>query len=135
MRCARSSSPPRSGSHEHKSSIRQILQTHLRPYPYFRRQGVDLELELAVTLAEAYLGATIAVPTPDGVVQMKLPPRSQQGARLRLQGKGVARGEQRGALYVELDVRMPDQPDEALEEGLSGGERLCSKNVRDGVSL
>ena len=112
-----------------------IVHTRVRPHPYFRREGLDLYLELPVTLAEAYAGASISVPTPLGPVQMKVPPRTQQGAKLRLKGKGVKRGDQQGDLYVELDVKLPDQESPALVEALKASEAAYSRPVREGVEL
>jgi molecular chaperone DnaJ len=112
-----------------------IVQTRVRPHPYYRREGLDLYLKLPVTIAEAYQGGSISVPAPGGTVQMKVPPRSQQGTKLRLKGKGVHRGESRGDLYVELDVRMPDQDNAALSEALRAIEESYSRPVRSGVEL
>ena len=69
-----------------------------------------------MTLEEAYLGAAVDVPTPDGSVQLKVPPRSQSGQKLRLRGKGVRKDAETGDLYVELQVRLPDLEDAALAD-------------------
>ncbi|MBA3454667.1 MAG: DnaJ domain-containing protein [Deltaproteobacteria bacterium] len=112
-----------------------VIETAVRPHPHLRRDGLDLYLTLPVTLDEAYLGATIDVPTFEGLVALKIPPRSQSHAKLRLRGKGVPKKETRGDLIVELDVRMPDQADDAFAEALRGAARLYSKPVREGVQL
>ena len=69
---------------------------------------------MPVTLDEAYNGGVVEVPTFDGPVMVKVPPRSQAGAKLRLRGKGIQRKDARGDLYAVLDVRMPDLADEQL---------------------
>jgi molecular chaperone DnaJ len=112
-----------------------VIRTRVRPHPHFRRDGLDLTLHLPVTLDEAYAGASVEVPTPDGPVQLKVPPGSQPGTKLRLKGKGVARGGARGDLYVELDLRLPDQPDESLAEALRAARPLYRKPVREGIQL
>jgi molecular chaperone DnaJ len=112
-----------------------LVRTRVGTHPHFRREGLDLYLKLPLTLAEAYGGSSIAVPTPAGPVQMKVPPRSQQGTKLRLKGKGVTRGESHGDLYVELDVRLPDRADEALLEALQKSEADYALPVREGVEL
>jgi molecular chaperone DnaJ len=112
-----------------------IIETRLRPHPYFRRTGLDLELTLPVTLAEAYDGATVTVPTPSGEVEMKLPPGSQTGNRLRLRGKGIARGEERGDLVVLVEVRLPEQRDPQLSRALREAEKLYPDSVRRGIRL
>ncbi len=112
-----------------------IIETRVRPHPHFRREGLDLYLTLPVTLDEAYNGADVEVPTPDGPVKLRVPPRSQQGHRLRLRGKGVTRGSQRGDLYVTLDVRLPDRDEPELSEALRRGRSAYSEPVRKGIQL
>src|SRR5206468_2483267 len=61
----------------------------VRPHPFLQRDGKDLTIEVPITVGEAIRGATIAVPTPDGKVRLKVPRGSQSGQRLRLSGRGV----------------------------------------------
>ena len=112
-----------------------VIETLVRPHPHFRREGLDLSLTLPVTLAEAYSGASVAIPTLDGSVQLKIPARSQSGARLRLRGKGVARKEERGDLYVELSVRLPDQADDTFATAVAAASSLYSEPVREEIRL
>lgn len=112
-----------------------VIETEVRPHPMLRRDGLDLYLALPVTLDEAYNGASVDVPTFEGAVVLKIPPRSQNHARLRLRGKGIARKTTRGDLFVELDVRMPDQPDDALAAALRTSAAAYAKPVREGLAL
>jgi DnaJ-class molecular chaperone len=107
-----------------------VIETVVRPHQWLRRDGLDLVMRLPVDLDEAYSGASIDLPTFEGTVVLKVPPRSQNGAKLRLRGKGVRRKDQRGDLIVELDVRMPDRPDEALAAALAAGKRAYGTPVR-----
>jgi curved DNA-binding protein len=93
------------------------LTVRVRPHRFFERKGSDLNLDLPVTLPELVLGASIEVPTPDGPVTMKVPPKSANGRVLRVRGKGVPKlgGSERGDLYVKLVVELPDPADPALE--------------------
>jgi DnaJ-class molecular chaperone len=112
-----------------------VIETEVRPHPVLRRDGLDLYLALPVTLDEAYNGASVDVPTFDGTVVLKIPPRSQNHARLRLRGKGIARKASRGDLFVELDVRMPDQADDALAAALRNSTGAYTTPVREGLEL
>ncbi|HEX4338704.1 MAG TPA: J domain-containing protein [Polyangiaceae bacterium] len=112
-----------------------VIETRVREHPYFRRDGLDLHLELPVTLDEAYNGGEVEVPTPDGTVKLRVPPRSQQGQELRLRGKGVTRGERHGDLYVALNVRLPDKEDERLAEAARQARDAYGKPVREGIHL
>lgn len=112
-----------------------VLEMIVRDHPLLRRDGLDLYLRLPVTLSEAYNGGSVQVPTFDGPVMLKVPPRAQQGAKLRLRGKGVPRKEERGDLIVELDIRLPGRADEALAAALQAADALYDKPVREGLAL
>jgi len=112
-----------------------VIETEVRPHPHLRREGRDLYLTLPVTIDEAYNGASIDVPTFEGAVVLKIPPRSQNHAKLRLRGKGIARKDTRGDLIVELDVRMPDKADAALAEALRAASPTYSAPVREELKL
>ena len=85
------------------------LAVRVTPHRHFKRDGDDLRLDLPLTVAEAYEGAKVRVPTPHGEVALKVPPRAQSGQVSRLRGKGVHRkGREPGDLYVTFLVRVPE---------------------------
>jgi curved DNA-binding protein len=91
-----------------------ILEIHVDAHPYFRRDGDDLHLALPVTVAEAFHGAKVKVPTIEGSVSLKVPPKTQSGQVLRLRGKGVTKkGKNPGDLYVHFEIQIPtgDEPE------------------------
>jgi curved DNA-binding protein len=94
-----------------------VLTIHVTPHPHFRREGDDLHLDLPLTVAEAFHGAKVRVPTVDGSVSMKVPERTQSGSTLRLRGKGVARkGRTAGDLYVHFLIQIPKEGGPELTE-------------------
>jgi DnaJ-class molecular chaperone len=112
-----------------------VIETEVRPHPLLRRDGLDLYLTVPITLDEAYNGAGIEVPTLDGPVLLKVPPRTQGGSKLRMRAKGVTRGDMTGDLIVVLDLRMPDRPDTALAAALRASASAYSAPVRGEMSL
>jgi len=112
-----------------------VLEMIVRPHPRLRRANLDLHITVPLTLAEAYNGGSIEVPTFEGPVRVKIPPRTQPHAKLRLRGKGVARKTERGDLIVEVDVRLPDQASDALADALRAAEALYTTPVREGLAL
>ena len=72
----------------------------------FRVEGADVYLDLPLAPWEAALGATVKVPTPSGTVDLKVPPGSQAGKKLRLKGRGIP-ARQAGDLYVVLQIALP----------------------------
>ncbi|MFO0756755.1 MAG: DnaJ C-terminal domain-containing protein [Byssovorax sp.] len=96
-----------------------VLLVHVMPHPLFHREGDDLHLDVPVTLGEAYQGAKVKVPTPDGEVTLKVPPRTQSGSVTRLRGKGVARkGREPGDLYVKFIVHVPTSDDPEVAKAM-----------------
>ncbi len=82
------------------------LEVGFKPHPYYHADGKDIYLDLPVSPWEAALGANIEVPTPGGAVNLKIPPKSQTGSRLRLKGRGLP-GNDVGDLFVVLKIVVP----------------------------
>lgn len=96
-----------------------LITISVAPHEFFQRDGQDIRLVLPITLSEAVLGGSVDVPTPGGLVRMRLPPHSESGTELRLRGRGVpAAGKlAAGDLYANLRV-MIGKPNAALENFL-----------------
>ena len=97
-----------------------LLAIQVAPHPFLRRHGRDLELDLPLTLAEAIGGGTVEVPTPNGRVRVRVPQGAANGARLRVQGRGV-QGPQPGDLYLVL---RPVLPSVSSPEAVEAAQRL-----------
>jgi curved DNA-binding protein len=84
------------------------LKVHIEPHPRFTIDGHNLQTEVAIAPWEAALGTTVQVVTMDGTVNLKVPPGSQSGQKLRLRGKGFPRkGGEQGDLIVRLKIVVP----------------------------
>jgi len=82
------------------------LEIAIGPHPLYRMEGRDLYLTLPVTPWEAALGAKLKVPTLGGAVEVRLPPGSQTGQKLRLKGRGMG-GPTPGDQYVLVEIINP----------------------------
>ena len=96
-----------------------LVEISIMPHRFFTRVGDDIHLELPVTLAEAFLGSHVKVPTPTGPVMLKVPKASNTGSVLRLKGKGVPHQGGHGDELVKLKVMLPSEPTPELETFLS----------------
>ena len=101
-----------------------LIEVQVAPHPFYKREGMDIHVELPISLDEAILGGDLEVPTPKGKVTVRIPANSSSGRRLRLKGKGVQKKDDVGNMYVLLKLVLPQKPDPKLEELIKewGGE-------------
>jgi curved DNA-binding protein len=86
------------------------LRVRMASHPDFRVEGGDLYYDLDLAPWEAALGASVSVPTLSGTVNIKIPPGTQNGQRLRVRGRGLpGRESGPGDLYVVARIQMPKE--------------------------
>lgn len=116
-----------------------LIEVHIAPHPFFRRDGDDIRLELPVSLSEAVLGGRIQVPTVTGPVTMTIPKGSDTGTQLRLRGKGIVRKrggtETAGDQYVALKVVIGEAGDPELAKFLEDWAQRHPAEPRRGMGL
>ncbi|MGA2635816.1 MAG: J domain-containing protein [Terracidiphilus sp.] len=101
--------------------------------PVFTRVGDDIQLTVPVTISEASLGAKVDVPTIDGRAQLKIPPGTQSGQKLRMRERGVENAQRpgtRGDQIVTVEVVVPTLQDERSKEIMRELARLNPKDPR-----
>jgi len=100
-----------------------FLRVRLAKHPDFEVEEHNLIYEAPVAPWEAVLGTSISVPTLDGRVNIKIPPGTQNGQKLRVRGRGLPlRDGEKGDLIVVTRVDVPLQitdPERALWEKLA----------------
>ncbi|MCG6917983.1 MAG: DnaJ domain-containing protein [Deltaproteobacteria bacterium] len=107
------------------------LKVHIEPHPRFTTDGHNLQTEVALAPWEAALGTTVQVVTMDGTVNLKVPPGSQSGQKLRLRGKGFPKkGGQRGDLIVRLKIVVPKDLTAREKELFAEMAKVSSFNPR-----
>ncbi len=84
------------------------LRVRFARHPDFEVQDHNLIYEAELAPWEAVLGVNISVPTLNGPVNIKIPPGTQNGQKLRVRGRGLpARNGGSGDLIVETRVEVP----------------------------
>ncbi len=113
------------------------LIIHIKPHPVLKREGDNLFIEVPVTVGEVMAGGSITVPTVEGPVQVKVPPRSQGGQTLRLKGKGAVnlKSGERGDLMVKLIVKVPQTDDAEILESAERMAGYYTADIRKDVRL
>lgn len=82
------------------------LEVEFSPHALYRVDKHDVYLNLPVAPWEAALGAEVKAPTPTGQVEVKIPPGSTTGRKLRLKGRGLP-GVTPGDFYFVLQITLP----------------------------
>jgi molecular chaperone DnaJ len=113
------------------------LLVHIKPHEILRREGDDLYMEIPDTVGEAIAGAAIAVPTIDGPVNLKVPPKSQSGQTLRLKKKGAVNTKtgKRGDMLVKLAVKVPQTDSSELIEAAKKMDAHYTGDLRKNIRL
>lgn len=107
-----------------------FLEVAFAPHPQFQANGRDILHSLAVTPWEAALGTTVTVPTLGGNVDVKIPPGSQGGRKLRLKERGLCSKNKTGNQYVTLRIVVPEPKNEEQKKLYQEMARLMPTNPR-----
>ncbi len=76
-------------------------------------KGVDVHSDVRISFDRAILGTVATVPTIDGKAEVKVPPGTSSGKKLRLRGKGVSdRSGRVGDHYITVQIDVPNELDE-----------------------
>lgn len=92
-----------------------MITVNVDEHPYFKNDGLDILLDLPISLKEAISGAKIVVPTIKGKVAVKIPPYSSSGEKLRLKGQGIKTKSGQGDEIITLQVMLPKQKSPDLD--------------------
>jgi len=98
------------------------ITTRVVDHPYYRRDDLDVYMDLPISIYEAIMGAKVDVPTLDGKVTLTVPPGTSSGAKLRIKQRGIRRGSEQGDQFVVMRVIVPrnvEKDDKALLEELA----------------
>jgi molecular chaperone DnaJ len=89
-----------------------------------------------ITVTEASLGAKVEVPTIDGRAQVRIPPGTNSGTKLRLREKGapsVRQPGKRGDQIVEVQVVVPKPEDERVRNLLKELSKVDQEDPRQEI--
>jgi len=118
------------------------VQVRIAEHGAFRRDGLDVRSDHAITFSQAALGAVLDVTTLDGSVKMRIPEGTQPGGVFRIRGKGIpqasGKSAPRGDHLVEIKVEVPTEltarQRELIEElGRSEGQAQLPAPGRKGL--
>jgi curved DNA-binding protein len=89
-----------------------LVPVKVTPHPCYRRRGMNLEVDVPLTLVEAALGTKIDLPTPRGTITLTVPAGKSSGEKLRVKGFGVKTDKACGDLFAVVQIVVPTLDDE-----------------------
>lgn len=113
------------------------LVIRVKAHPFLRRDGDNLYMDVPITVREAMAGGSITVPTMEGNVNVKVPPKTQSGQNLKLKAKGAVnpKTKQRGDLLLKLIVEVPQTDDQEILQAAEKMERHYQTDLRGHIKL
>ena len=113
-----------------------LVEIYIKRHPIFTRQDTDVLCEVPISFTQAALGATIRVPTLDGMVDYEIPEGTQTGREFILRDKGIPevgnsrrRGNERFTVVVETPTRLTKEQKELLRQ-LDGTMEVSPKRKK-----
>ncbi len=109
------------------------LEIEFNPHSIYKVDGADVSLELPIAPWEAALGGKIKVPTPSGIIDLKIPEAISSGKKMRLKGRGIP-AKIPGDFFVTLTVVFPEHLTEK-EKSLYQELQQANKNFNPRTKL
>ncbi|MGB7079433.1 MAG: DnaJ C-terminal domain-containing protein, partial [Xanthobacteraceae bacterium] len=110
-----------------------IITVSIAPHSVFKLEGLDVRLDLPITVYEAALGAKVRVPTLDKPVEIAIPPWTSSGRTFRLKAKGFPAKAGRGDLLATVRIVLPENGDAEFEELMKKWQSDRPYDPRKGV--
>ena len=108
-----------------------VITISVAKHPVYSIDGVNLRMDLPVTLREAALGATVEVPLLDGTTtRIKIKPGTSSGTVMRVRGKGVVTSKKAGDLLVTIQVAVPRKLSRAAKDALEAFDAAMESDPR-----
>jgi len=86
---------------------------------WLRVEGADVASDVRISFDRAILGTVASVATIDGKAEVKIPPGTSSGKKLRLRGKGMSdRAGAVGDHYVTVQIDVPSDLDDEAKKAL-----------------
>lgn len=138
IRLAGEGEPPPPEAGPAANGVRGDLHVVVRvtEHDRFERHGDDLLLVVPVAFAQMALGANVEVDALDGKATFEIPPGTQHGANIRIDGRGLPnlRTRKRGDLVVLMQLVVPRKLSDAQRQLLQDYARTEKLEVGSGPS-
>src|SRR6201991_109066 len=109
--------------------------THVTESDVFKPKGDHFEVEVPITVAEAWAGAEVEVPTLNGTKKLRVAPGTKHGTVARLRGEGapILSGSGRGDLHYRFVIDMPDKLTAEQKAAVEQLSKVMNGNPRERI--
>jgi len=109
------------------------INLSVKDHELFKREGMDVHLDVPISIGQAILGATIRVPTLTGEAELKVPPGTQAEDKRVLRSKGIKQvhSSNSGHQYVHFKVIVPKHITAKQKELLEEFEKLGETETKN----
>lgn len=84
------------------------VKVHVKPHTVFKKQGLNLTMEMPLKLTDALLGTTVTIATiDDKQLEVKVPAMTAPEQTLRIRNRGVHVDGRSGDLLIHLTAAFP----------------------------
>ncbi len=105
-----------------------LITINVNEHPYFKADGLNILLDLPISVKEAISGAKITVPTINGKVAVTVPAFSSSGEKLRLKGLGIKSKAGQGDEIINLQIVLPKVKSDNLAEAAEKMENYAVRS-------
>lgn len=105
-----------------------LITVNVNEHPYFKADGLNILLDLPISVKEAISGAKITVPTINGKVAVTVPAFSSSGEKLRLKGLGIKSKTGQGDEIINLQIVLPKVKSDNLAEAADKMENYAVRS-------
>lgn len=105
-----------------------LITINVNEHPYFKADGLNILLDLPISVKEAISGAKITVPTINGKVAVIVPAFSSSGEKLRLKGLGIKSKTGQGDEIINLQIVLPKVKSDNLAEAAEKMENYAVRS-------
>ena len=83
------------------------IKIHVKKHPIWRKEGIDLFMDLYIKVTDALIGGEYTIKTLDGDINLKIPEGTKDGEYLKIKGRGVPSSGKRGDAFIHIKINIP----------------------------
>ena len=98
-----------------------LVEVGVAAHAKFKREGLNVNSDVTINMVQAALGAKVRVATVQGNAEVRIPPGTQSGDKLRLRGRGVVaadgrKGDHVVTVHITTPKNLTDEQKELLRK-------------------